>query len=74
MCVCVCVCECKQQTLTPSQGNITFDTTKADGQFKKTADNSKLRRLHPNFQFTPMEEAIKESCDWFVANYDAARK
>jgi len=38
------------------KGNITFDTTKADGQFKKTACNQKLRRLNPEFKFTPIRE------------------
>lgn len=56
------------------KGQIIFDTTKADGQFKKTADNKKLRRYRPDFQFTPMREGIQKSVDWFVANYEAARK
>jgi len=56
------------------QGNITFDTTRADGQYKKTADNSKLKRLYPDFKFTPLEQAIQESCTWFEQNYDIARK
>lgn len=53
---------------------IKFDTTKADGQFKKTASNKKLRTYLPDFQFTPIRQAIKETVDWFVANYDVARK
>lgn len=53
---------------------LTFDTTKADGQFKKTASNAKLRKFLPEFKFTPIEQAIKETCDWFVANYETARK
>lgn len=50
------------------------DTTKADGQYKKTADNSKLRKLYPSFKFTPMEEGIRETVKWFEANYDNCRK
>eukprot|EP01102_Stenamoeba_stenopodia_P014262 TRINITY_DN4710_c0_g1_i2.p1 TRINITY_DN4710_c0_g1~~TRINITY_DN4710_c0_g1_i2.p1 ORF type:complete len:316 (+),score=75.50 TRINITY_DN4710_c0_g1_i2:66-1013(+) len=56
------------------KGNITFDTTKADGQFKKTASNQKLKRLYPEFKFTPIREAISDSCKWFIENYDSARK
>lgn len=56
------------------QGEVIFDTTKADGQFKKTASNKKLRKYLPNYQFIPMEEAIQKSVDWFVANYEACRK
>jgi hypothetical protein len=38
------------------EGNIVFDTTKSDGQFKKTASNKKLKELYPDFQFTPIDE------------------
>ncbi|XP_063060124.1 GDP-L-fucose synthase-like [Engraulis encrasicolus] len=56
------------------KGEVIFDTSKADGQFKKTASNDKLRQYLPDFKFTPFHTAIKETCDWFVANYDTARK
>ena len=36
-----------------------YDTTRADGQFKKTASNKKLRSYLPDFQFTPFEEGRK---------------
>ncbi|XP_049925115.1 GDP-L-fucose synthase-like [Epinephelus moara] len=55
------------------KGKIHFDTTLSDGQMKKTASNAKLRRYLPDFTFTPLKEAIKLTCDWFVANYDNAR-
>uniref|UniRef100_A0A4W5PRY9 GDP-L-fucose synthase n=1 Tax=Hucho hucho TaxID=62062 RepID=A0A4W5PRY9_9TELE len=50
-----------------------FDTSKSDGQIKKTASNTKLRRYLPDFTFTPLSEGIKKTCDWFVHNYDIAR-
>jgi GDP-L-fucose synthase len=53
---------------------LTLDTTKADGQFKKTASNDKLRKYLPDFKFTPLEEAIDSSVKWFVENYDSVRK
>jgi len=55
-------------------GNVVFDTDKPDGQYKKTACNDKLMKLKPDFQFTPMKEGIQKAVDWFVANYDTARK
>lgn len=55
------------------KGTYKFDTTKADGQFKKTASNEKLMKLLPDFKFTPFDQAVKESVDWFVQNYDKAR-
>lgn len=55
-------------------GPVIFDTTKSDGQFKKTASNAKLRKYLPDFAFTPFKQGIKESVDWFFANYETARK
>jgi len=55
------------------QGKIVFDTTKSDGQFKKTASNKKLRKYLPDFQFTPFSQAIKESVNWYKENHDIAR-
>jgi len=56
------------------EGNIVFDTSKSDGQFKKTASNKKLKLLNPDFQFTPIEQGIQESCNWFVENFQTLRK
>jgi len=55
-------------------GEVIFDTTKADGQFRKTACNKKLRSFRPDYKFTSMEEGVQEAVDWFVANYETARK
>ena len=55
--------------------NIVFDASFADGQFKKTADNCKLmNRLGGAFNFTTIEKGIKSSVEWFVDNYETARK
>ncbi len=55
--------------------HIVFDPSFADGQFKKTADNCKLmNRLGGAFDFTTIEKGIKSSVDWFVDNYETARK
>eukprot|EP00033_Pygsuia_biforma_P003383 GCRY01003706.1.p1 GENE.GCRY01003706.1~~GCRY01003706.1.p1 ORF type:complete len:303 (-),score=10.12 GCRY01003706.1:504-1412(-) len=40
------------------EGHILFDSTKADGQFKKTVTNAKLKRLNPDFCFTNFEEGL----------------
>ncbi|XP_052807448.1 GDP-L-fucose synthase-like [Mya arenaria] len=56
------------------KGKVTFDASKSDGQFKKTASNNKLRKYLPDFKFTPFDQAIKETVDWFVQNYETARK
>jgi hypothetical protein len=33
-----------------------YDTTKSDGQFKKTASNAKLRKYRPDFKFTDIKQ------------------
>lgn len=54
-------------------GRLVYDTKMADGQFKKTASNSKLRKLYPDFVFTPFSKGIKETVEWFQLNYSNAR-
>jgi GDP-L-fucose synthase len=56
------------------KGEVIFDTTKSDGQFKKTASNEKLKKLNPDFKFTPIKEGIKKTVQWFVDNYETLRK
>mmetsp|Transcript_10350 Transcript_10350/g.31007 ORF Transcript_10350/g.31007 Transcript_10350/m.31007 type:complete len:226 (+) Transcript_10350:292-969(+) len=53
---------------------VQFDTSKADGQFKKTASNAKLRTYLPDYEFKPMDEGIREVVAWFRRNYANARK
>jgi hypothetical protein len=61
-------------------GSAQFDTSKSDGQYRKPASNEKLIRLmretskdNEEFKFTPFEQGLKESVDWFIENYDQAR-
>lgn len=56
------------------KGKLVFDTSKADGQYKKTASNKKLMKLYPDLTFTPIREGIKKSCQWFLENHSHARK
>ena len=63
-----------------TNGSTQFDTSKSDGQYRKPASNEKLIRLmretskdNEEFTFTPFEQGLKESVDWFVENYHQAR-
>jgi len=56
------------------KGEVKFLTDKSDGQLKKTASNAKLRRYLPQFQFTPTRQAVRETVQWYVNNYQLARK
>merc|ERR1711909_78233 len=56
------------------KGEVKFLTDKADGQFKKTASNAKLRKYLPDFKFVPTKVAIQETVDWYVENFATARR
>lgn len=56
------------------KGEVKFLTDKADGQFKKTASNAKLRKYLPGFQFVPTREAIRETVQWYCDNFQTARR
>jgi GDPmannose 4,6-dehydratase len=54
-------------------GKIEFDASQSDGQHKKTASNRKLRELFKDLEFTPLEAAIRETCDWLKRHFEQAR-
>jgi len=56
------------------KGKVIFDETKPDGQFRKPSDNSLIKELLPDFEYTPFEQGIKETVNWFKENYENARK
>jgi GDP-L-fucose synthase len=59
------------------EDRIRFDASQPDGQYKKTADNSKLLSYLNNTQqvdFMPVEKGIKKTVQWFIENYMTARK
>ena len=45
-----------------------------EGQIRKPSDNSKLREMLPNFEFTSIEDGLQETINWFVENYEGCRK
>jgi GDP-L-fucose synthase len=56
------------------KGKVVFDKSKPDGQFRKPSDNSKLKSYLPNFEFTSIEQGLKETINWFIENYENTRK
>ena len=57
--------------------DILYDASQPDGQFKKTADNTKFKNLYgykPPMTMTPIKWGIKETVQWFVQHYYNARK
>lgn len=55
-------------------GEVVFDTSMSDGQYKKTASNQKLRSYCPDYEFTPIHQGIQKAVDWLVDNYETCRK
>ena len=54
---------------------IEFDHSYSDGQYKKTADNTKLMSiLNNDFTFTDIKTGIIKSITWFINNYNNCRK
>lgn len=52
---------------------IHYDTSYADGQHRKTADNALLQRQILG-HFMPLQQGIEETVQWFADNYENARK
>lgn len=55
------------------KGKVIFDKTKPEGQFRKPSDISKLKKYLPDFKFTPLEEGIKNTVEWFIKKYPNIR-
>lgn len=55
------------------QGDIFWESEKPDGQLRKPSSSAELQSLIPNLSFTPLQQGIRETIDWFVANYPNLR-
>lgn len=51
-----------------------YDTSKSDGQYRKTADNSKLKERYGKLNLMNIETGIKKTVNWFNNNYNKCRK
>lgn len=45
---------------------VVYDTTKADGQYKKTMGNDRLKKLLPGFTFTSLTEGLTATIDHYI--------
>ena len=54
--------------------HLIFDTSKSDGQYKKSVSNQKLLSLYPDFKFTTIENGLNQTIDWFLDTYPNIRK
>lgn len=56
------------------KGNVIWDTSKPDGQFRKPSDNTKIKKYLPNYVFTSIYDGLKETIEYFEKNYNIIRK
>jgi GDP-L-fucose synthase len=55
-------------------GKIIFDKTKPEGILKKDSDNTKFKKYFPDFKFTPLEDGLEKTIEFFIKNYSTIRK
>ena len=55
------------------EGEVIFDESKPDGQFRKPSDNSKIKKYLPDYKFTLFEDGLKKTIEWFENNYPNVR-
>lgn len=60
-------------TLVGFQGKVIWDTDKPDGQLRKPSSNKQLLSLNSKVSFTPLEEGLHETIEWFLSNYPKVR-
>jgi len=56
------------------KGDVIYDSSKPEGQFRKPSDNTKIKNYLPNFHFTPLYNGLKETIEYFEKNYNVIRK
>jgi len=62
------VCDCMS-----FEGDIVFDTSKPNGQYRRPSDISRLKCIIPNLKFTNHYTGIKQTVEWFMSNYPNVR-
>lgn len=57
-----------------SYDNVVWNTSKPNGQRSRPSDKTLFNQYFPNFEYTPLEEGVRTMWEWFVQNYEVARK
>jgi len=56
------------------KGEVKYLTDRSDGRLVKTVSNAKMRKYLPEFKFMSTKLAIKKTVQWYIDNYENARK
>lgn len=54
--------------------NIYYDTSKPNGQHRRITKSTEFNKYFPNFTYTSLSSGLKTSIEWFIENYEKARK
>jgi GDP-L-fucose synthase len=54
-------------------GEIHWDKSKPEGQYKKPSSNEKFLNMFGDFEYTDFRQGIKETCKWFEEKYPQVR-
>ena len=55
-------------------GKVIFDKTKPEGIMKKNSSNEIFKKHFKDFKFTPIEEGLESTVEYFIKNYENIRK
>ncbi len=64
---------CRSRATAKFSGKVQFDVTQPDGQLQKPVTTYRLQHLLPSFEFTPLEQGLAETWEWFEKNLEKAR-
>jgi GDP-L-fucose synthase len=64
----------KIHSLMNMKGPIVSDISMSDGCMRKTVSNEKMTQYFPDFEYTNLDDGLKETISWFITNYDICRK
>lgn len=56
------------------KGKVIFNSSKPEGILRKDSNNTRFRHYFPNFKFTPLNEGLEKTINFFVDNYSNVRK
>jgi GDP-L-fucose synthase len=56
------------------EGEVIWDESKPDGQYRKPSSNAKIKKYLPDFKFTSLRDGLTETIEWFNENYPNIRK
>ena len=56
------------ENITDKKIKVTFNGNGPDGVYRKDADNSRMKKIAPDFEFSVLRESIKEVLDFYLGN------